>query len=655
MQTNDSGAEDGRPATFNVQTFLDHLDHLFATKQASELAEPFLLKSLEQTRGLNDHGAELTVLNELMGFYRSHSDHEKALDATRQALDLVRALDIDGTAPATTTLINAATAYRAAHRYDEALSLYREALDASVETLTSNDRKLAALHNNLSIAYSDLGRYDEAQQELDTALEILISSSPDPSTDIDVGSTHANLALVCSRNGQKDEAEAHIEKAMRIFAKGGNEDVSHYSSALAAAGEAFFHAGKFSESIDTYKRALDLIARSYGTDNDYYSITSQNLEEVVAAAEEHTPQVTSTHPRITGLELSRRFWNDVGAPLIAEKYERVRGRIAAGLVGHGSEAYGFDDEFSRDHDFTPRFCLWLTAADNAEFGAQLQRDYDALPQEYLGFARSGPQVQRTPRSQGSAKRDGVFSIPDFYESITGLTSAPGGDESHAVHWLMIDEATFAAATNGQVFSDSLGEFSRERAQFKAMPDDVRLSLISRRLGMMSQAGQYNFPRMIARLNTATETNAGTGAGAAAWRSLNEFIHAAASLVFLVNDPSAVGYLPYYKWEMAALKKISARMGTRLAGVADHLEHIMENASAACLPLKHSELSTRELGGYDVPHAPAADAIYQDIAAISALVVRDLRAEKLTTSTETFLEWQRPYVEEAIANPQLKSL
>lgn len=92
----------------------------------------------------------------------------------------------------------------------------------------------------------------------------------------------------------------------------------------------------------------------------------------------------------------------------------------------------------------------------------------------------------------------------------------------------------ATATNGQVFADPLGVFSKTRQGFKFMPEDVRLSLISRRLGMMAQAGQYNLPRMLQR-----------GDGAAAMLSIHEFVNATASLMFLINEPVSVGYLPYY--------------------------------------------------------------------------------------------------------------
>ena len=132
----------------------------------------------------------------------------------------------------------------------------------------------------------------------------------------------------------------------------------------------------------------------------------------------------------------------------------------------------------------------------------------------------------TPRAQGANRRDGVFRIGDFFESITGYHTAPAQTAPH--EWLMLQESTLAAATNGEVFADPTGLFSKTRQGFKNMPDDVRLALISKRLGMIAQAGQYNLPRSLKR-----------GDGAAAWLSIHEFVQATASLVFLVNVPMVV--------------------------------------------------------------------------------------------------------------------
>lgn len=85
----------------------------------------------------------------------------------------------------------------------------------------------------------------------------------------------------------------------------------------------------------------------------------------------------------------------------------------------------------------------------------------------------------------------------------------------------------------------------------------RLALISKRLGMIAQAGQYNLPRSLKR-----------GDGAAAWLSIHEFVQATASLVFLVNVPMVVGYMPYYKWQFAALRKLSGSMFALLPNVGE---------------------------------------------------------------------------------------
>lgn len=352
-----------------------------------------------------------------------------------------------------------------------------------------------------------------------------------------------------------------------------------------------------------------------------------------SAAQETTAAAAADTPAISGLELARAYWNEYGKPMIARRYPEYQGRIAAGLVGHGSECYGFDDAFSHDHDFGPGFCLWLTDEDYAAIGERLQADYEALPDTFMGF---GPR-ESTARAQGAGRRVGVFAIGDFFESITGYRQAPPDDRPH--EWLMLDEPTLAAATNGRVFADPLGAFSKTRQGFMLMPDDVRLSLISRRLGMMAQAGQYNLPRMLAR-----------GDGAAAWCSINEFVEATASLVFLINRPVTVGYLPYYKWRFAALRRLSRRMAMRLADVCGQLETMLQLSSAACF-------GGAGFGEGGKGSGPAADRINGIVESICREVVDELLAEGLTSSDETFLEWQRPYVEAHIErrDPSLVSL
>lgn len=634
--------------------FYNELDEMFANHASADAIETYLLRKLTEANPL-----QLSILNELMGFYRSRGEHTKNQPIINRALNLANKMQLAGTEAGTTTLINAATSLRTAGDYDRAEKIYTQALNESAETLGTKNRKLAALHNNLSMLYSETGRTHDAIEELNQALEILQNTSTDPERDIDIAATHTNLALAMlqectkecshpntstnSKSATLESAFEHASTSVRMYIAGNNENQPHYASALAGFAQVQCARGEYAQAEESYSKALDLIARCYGKDSESYVITTENLrqtrelaekvtEESIEIQESSSQQTENQHAANnnpannnikTGMQLAQLYWQTYGKALLANpKFAKYKNRIAAGLVGHGSECYGFDDEISRDHDFGPGFCLWLTDEDYAEIGADLQAAYDALPRKYAGFDSRN----ETPRAKSceSSKRVGVFRISEFFENLTGFPTAPSQNEPHL--WLSLNEPTLAAATNGKIFADPLGKFSKARQSFKLMPDDVRISLISRRLGMISQAGQYNFPRMIARKDAS-----------AAWLSINEFVRATASLVFLLNNPVTAGYLPYYKWQFAALRKLSNRMASRLPEVCSKLESVMRLSSAACFGGDGFGEGGKGAGLAQKQVTQIIDSICEDI-------VRELQYQGLSDCSETFLEWQRPYVE-----------
>jgi hypothetical protein len=88
-----------------------------------------------------------------------------------------------------------------------------------------------------------------------------------------------------------------------------------------------------------------------------------------------------------GLELSEKYYMEYAVPMIKGKFPDYEERIAVGLVGSGSECYGFDDDISTDHDFGPSFCIWLTDEDFEKIGTEITREYNGLPECFLGYKR----------------------------------------------------------------------------------------------------------------------------------------------------------------------------------------------------------------------------------------------------------------------------
>ena len=190
---------------------------------------------------------------------------------------------------------------------------------------------------------------------------------------------------------------------------------------------------------------------------------------------------------MNGLTLSESYYHDCGKAVFESTFKSLMDRIAVGLVGPGSECFGFDDEYSQDHDWGPSFCLWVTEADFQTNRRELQDCYNALPKEHLGF---GPRMM----SPGETGRVGAMEISGFYQRYTGLNKPP----TSLREWDLPPE-NLALCTNGRVFSDPLGDFSRWRSTLLDFyPEDMRLKKMADCCMHAGQSGQYNWQRGILR-------------------------------------------------------------------------------------------------------------------------------------------------------------
>lgn len=299
-----------------------------------------------------------------------------------------------------------------------------------------------------------------------------------------------------------------------------------------------------------------------------------------------------------GIDLAEEYYRSCWVPQVHGRIGALEERIAVGLVGPGSECFRFDDAISRDHDWGPGFCLWLTDDDHRESGSTLQQAYDALPTPFLGF----PQRQS---SRGEEWRVGVTRTSAFFVRFTGLNRPPSTPQE----WLRIPEHALAVCTNGKVFSDPLGAFTRWReALLEHYPEDVRLRKIAALCITLAQTGQYNFRRMMKR-----------GDLFAAEYTAMKFCVDAIALVFLLNRR----YAPFYKWLHRAVRELP------ILGASTH-DHVARLVTAAGTD-ERTALMER----------------------MAAQLIDALQRQSLSDSSSRFLLDHAPSVRSRIVDPQLR--
>lgn len=70
---------------------------------------------------------------------------------------------------------------------------------------------------------------------------------------------------------------------------------------------------------------------------------------------------------IPGAELSRGYFHEVVEPILDSEFPCLR--YAAALIGYGSEVLGLDTALSTDHNWGPRFLIFLPSPSGPQTSA----------------------------------------------------------------------------------------------------------------------------------------------------------------------------------------------------------------------------------------------------------------------------------------------
>ena len=571
----------------NIEQILAEYDAMFGNYEL-ETIEKYLVRNIENAKQLGESEILLTLYNEIIGFCRDTTQKEKALGFCRELLLLLKELQLEGTIPYATSFLNIANAFRAFGLCEQSLEMYETVLKIYKKFLPENDFSYASLYNNWALVYQELGVHEQAVKKLLQALNIVDlypdAMIPQATTRTNLGTSYIGIG---TENAYQD-AVFYLRQALELFEADGGKDF-HYGAALVAMGDACVYKKEYEKACKYYVSGMDEIEKHTGK-NDNYERVFEKYQYVASKCKTKSKWTSN-------LEKSRVFYEQTGKKMIAVNFPEYTDRIAVGMVGEGSDCFGFDDEFSTDHDYAVGFCIWLTEEDYRKIGAKLQKVYEQI-------CRFDNQLKC---------RRGVFSINQFYNRI--LETSCDYENGSKINFSSLMEYQLAAACNGEVFADPLGIFSKIRNELlNYYPEDVWRRKLAQNLHEFSQYAQSNYSRMMARKDSVT-----------AMICTGKAVESVLDLLYLLER----NYAPYYKWKKKGLENTA---------LADSIFPILENI--AKLP---SQNHVWEGYRYSSASVHTADANVSLFEIIANQILSELKRQNLVEGEDLFLESYIPQI------------
>ncbi|MBO4900130.1 MAG: DUF4125 family protein [Lachnospiraceae bacterium] len=538
----------------NIQDFRAGLDLLFEQNRIPEV-EPYLEGALKVAIEESDDNAVVQILNEMVGFYRETCDYDRSIMYGEKALMIIEnAGEKDSHAYATTEL-NLANALRAAGRIPESLEYYSDTERLYRQILTDEAFDFANLYNNMSLSYQEAEMFPEAIDCLNKAMETVLLY---PDKRFELAVTHANLgnSLLGALRTDPTIKEAHpdifdgiaehLHRAVDIFIER-NENGAHLGAALMGLGDLYALQGNDVKAADYYLQSMQAVDRNLGHVEFYYR-AKEGYESACARL--------GSSGSVKGLNICRAYYEEIVKPFIEKEYPELKGKVTAGLFGEGSDAYGWDDTESRDHDWGPGVILLINnKSDYDRFGQKLQSDLVALAEKTPEFRGFKPDTDSMSKG-----RRGVFSTRDYYSGLIGTqltdyqlrtagilsgeaTDAPYSAEEICNLYLSIPEYSLAAVVNGEVWDDPAGEVTSIRKKLtEYYPEELWRRMLVQNIALFSQNAQYNYLRQKRRADNVSAS-----------MLLAEGMKCAARIAYILEKK----YAPHDKWLFHGLKALTA--------------------------------------------------------------------------------------------------
>lgn len=513
----------------DIETIRETIDKLYEQGRSLE-AEDVLLSTAGAAAEEGDDHLLLQILNELIGHYRETGEWEKAFEITDRAVYIAGRIFPTESVPYATTLLNAASMYRAAGKLDMSRSMYHEVEKIYAVTLKSDDMLYASLYNNEALLYQEEGEFSKAKALLLKALDIDKANGREYEEAVSL----ANIAATMIQTGEHEEALKAAESSVALFESLGVKD-QHLCAAFSAMGSYYYIKGRFEPAASCFKQGMEIMESILGR-NGYYERLNENYNACLAAMKAETAEDKAAGVKANpsgntssekGIDICKKYYDRYVRPMIDEKFPEYASKIACGLSGEGSDAFGYDDDLSRDHDWGPSVCLWISEETDEKIGEDLRKAYEELPGEMDG-------IKRAPYVRGKDRR-GVQVIPEYFRRLTGASMY------EEIDWRETASPLLAAAVNGRIWRDDEGIVTEFRNKLiKGYPESILFKHLAESCARFAREGQYNAPRVSKRGDDLT-----------ARMFIYDAAREAMKLLYLANGK----FYPHDKWLRYGLKDL----------------------------------------------------------------------------------------------------
>lgn len=510
--------------------------------QSNARAEVEVLKKIKDL-AKDIYGEEsneyIYYLNELGGSSKYIGEYEQGIKSLNLAKEIILKKEGNNSISYATCLLNLTEVYRFMQDLDKLEPLYLEVIKIYDNNNIQNEYVYAGVCNNLALYYQNIEQAEKAIPYHEKSLAILKNMEDHI---VEYATTLNNLVMPYYSLGEKEKALNYLNEALSIYLEKVGPHHSMYSAALNNLGLIKFQEKDYIASFNVLSEALEITKNSFGENSLNYTNLKSNLDYIESFIDNNLGEEYSN---LKIKEISSIYTKEYILPLLEKKLPEILDKVSIALIGEGSEVLGYEDNYSKDHDYTFMPTILLNRENYEKYREKLEDILLSLPRKFAKISHTNTEAIK--------ERKGLKCYEDYLYKYFGKEDI----NLNILDYRNIPEYVFGYFANASIYYDGDNKLTNLVSSINYYPEVIRQNKIARVCTQIAQSGQYNYLRLMKR-------NDIVGASIAK----NIFIENTIHLIYLLNKK----YMPIYKWYTKGMQDFEI-----LKNLLDRIEKLLDSS------------------------------------------------------------------------------